>query len=444
MLLGRSRESGSRSWLGPAVICGAMAGLYLWFVHAYGVNVPFEDEWHMVTLLASVHHGQLSINMLWAQHNENRMLFAYLVLLVLELTSHFNTTVEMYASAALLLAAIVLIWRLHRTTAGGWSWGLVPAALVLLSLAQFTISLQGFAVAIYMVIASFALAMWLLERSSDRPWLLGLAVLVAVIGSYSSIQGLAIWPAGIAYFVVRHRSQRQILLWTGAGLATSALYLVGFNWALTGGGGVGSALSQPLLSLHYLALLVGSAVPQSSLLHLDQRTLSVLGIVILAAVAAIYFVAYRLRPAPEMAVAIAIITLGLVVDLLNTLGRAGEGVPYAASGRYVVFNLWLLAGVWLGALEAWRLLRKKSAVPTLALSGAAVLVGLQIGLSLHSGLIAGQDLHKQREVAVRLVAHYANSQPALVRQDVYPSYSVFVERAMILRHLRLSVFARVG
>ncbi|MHB1500445.1 MAG: hypothetical protein ACYCYK_04635 [Candidatus Dormibacteria bacterium] len=438
------QEWRSRGWLGPAVICLAMAGLYLWFVHAYGVNVPFEDEWHMVTLLASVHHGRLSLNMLWAQHNENRMLFAYLVLLVLELASHFNTTIEMYASAALLLAAVVLIWRLHRTTAGGWSWGLVPAALVLLSLAQFTISLQGFAVAIYMVIASFALAMWLLEGSSDRPWLLGLAVLVAVIGSYSSIQGLAIWPAGMAYLVLRHPSRRQILLWTGAGLATSGLYLVGFNWALTGGGGLGAALSQPTTSLHYLALLVGSAVPQSTLLHLDLTTLSALGIVILAMAAAIYLLAYRLRPAAELAVAIAMVTLGLVVDVLNTLGRAGQGVSYAASGRYVVFNLWLLAGVWLGALAAWRRLRQESAIPTLGLCCAVVLVGLQIGLSLHSGLIAGRDLHKQREAAARLVAHYANSQPALVRKDVYPSYSVFLERAMILRHLRLSVFARVS
>jgi hypothetical protein len=429
------------SGLLPAAIGAAMAGLYLWFVHANGVNVPFEDEWHMVTLIASVHRGQLNLGMLWAQHNENRMLFAYLLLLLLELNSRFNTTVEMYGSAALLLAALVGLWQLYRRTSGGGSWEVVPAVLVLLSLAQFTVSLQGFAIAIYMVIACFVAALWLLEASGRAVGWLGLAALVAVVASYSSIQGLAIWPAGIAFLVVRDRSLKQVLAWTGTGVATSALYLVGFNWSLAGGGGLRAAIAHPTTSLHYLALLAGSVVPQSSVLHLDLRALSALGIVILLGAAASYLLYWRLRPAPEMGVAMAMITLGLVIDVLNTMGRAGEGVSYANSGRYVVFNLWLLAGLWLGAWNIWQRLHRSSALPTIALLGAGAVVALQIALSLHAGLVAGRDLHRQREVAARLVDHYQTAPPALVQADVYPSYPVFRQRAVVLRQLHLSVFA---
>lgn len=430
------------AWVLPAAICAAMGGLYLWFVHADGVNVPFEDEWHMVILLASVHRGQLSLNMLWAQHNENRMLFAYLLLLILELSSRFNTTVEMYFSAALLLAGVAGIWWLHQRTGGGGPWIMVPAALILLSLAQFTVSLQGFALAIYMVIAGFVLGLWLLEASSRVGWLLGLAALAAVVASYSSIQGLAIWPAGIAFLIVRNRAPRDVLIWTAAGLVTSAVYLVGYNWTLVGGGGLRASLSHPTTSLHYLALLIGSVVPQSSVLHLDLRSLSALGIVILLGAGGVYLAYWRMRPAPEMGLALAMITLGLVIDVLNTMGRAGEGVSYANSGRYVVFNLWLLAGLWLATWNIWHRLRLRTALPSLALVGASILVTAQIGLSLHAGLVAGWDLHRQRETAVRLVDHYGKASPALVQEDVYPSYPVFRQRASMLRDLHLSVFAR--
>ena len=418
-----------------------MAGLYVWFVHANGVNVPFEDEWHMVTLIASVHRGQLNLGMLWAQHNENRMLFAYLLLLVVELSSHFNTTVEMYCSAALLLGALVGLWQLYRRTAGGGPWELAIAVLVLLSLAQFTVSLQGFAVAIYMVVAAFVAALWLLETGGRSVWWLGAAALVAVVASYSSIQGLAIWPAGIAFLIVRNRAPKEVLTWTGIGLATSAVYLVGYNWSVVGGGGLRAAVARPTTSLHYLALLVGSVVPQSTVLHLDLRALSALGIVILLAVAAVYVAYWRMRPAPEMGVSVAMITLGLVVDVLNTLGRAGLGVSYANSGRYVLFNLWLLAGLWLAAWSIWRRLRRGSALPTIALIGVGALVAIQITLSLHAGLVAGRDLHRQREVAARLVDHYRDAPPALVQADVYPSYPVFRQRAVVLKELHMSVFA---
>ncbi|MHB8312793.1 MAG: hypothetical protein ACYDD0_05770, partial [Candidatus Dormibacteria bacterium] len=162
----RLRQPPSRSrsaWAGA--VLAAAAALYVWFVHRYGVSVPFEDEWHMVPLLLAIHQGQLSPAMLWVQHNENRMLFAYIALLALELASHFNTTVEMYASAGLLLGALALLLRLHQINTVGHLLGFVPAALMILSLAQDAVALQGFAVAIYLTLACLALTVWLLEGS---------------------------------------------------------------------------------------------------------------------------------------------------------------------------------------------------------------------------------------------------------------------------------------
>ncbi|EQD70080.1 hypothetical protein B1B_05187, partial [mine drainage metagenome] len=129
---------------GLALAVTSLAALaYLGFVHRYGVNVPFKDEWAMVSLDRLLAHGQLTVSALWAQHNENRMLFPNLLMLGLDHFSHFNTKVEMYGSAILLLGALALTGLLYGRTAGGSLLWFAPAALLVLSWAQYAVSLQG-------------------------------------------------------------------------------------------------------------------------------------------------------------------------------------------------------------------------------------------------------------------------------------------------------------
>ena len=442
----RLRQPPSRSrsaWAGA--VLAAAAALYVWFVHRYGVSVPFEDEWHMVPLLLAIHQGQLSPAMLWVQHNENRMLFAYIALLALELASHFNTTVEMYASAGLLLGALALLLRLHQRNTAGHLLGFVPAALMILSLAQDAVALQGFAVAIYLTLACLVLTVWLLEGSGRRSWVLAMAVVIAVIASYSSIQGLAVWPAGLAYMAARGHSPRRVLIWVGGGLLTAAVYLAGFNWTLADGGGIISVVTHPARTLHYIALLAGSAIPGSAVLHIGLAELSIVGALVLVGSGAVYGYWLVHRPAPDLALALAVIGFASVVDILNTVGRSHFGVSYAASPRYVIYNVWLLAGLWLGLAQIWRRQRSGNRPwPTLALGAVGLVAAMQVGLSLHSGVVAGSVLQQQRERAVSLVLDYRQAAPAAVHLYLYPSYSTFEQRAKVLHQLRLNVFASGG
>ena len=52
----------------------APPALYFLFVAHYGVNFIYWDEWAVVPLINAELHGSLTFTMLWAQHNENRML----------------------------------------------------------------------------------------------------------------------------------------------------------------------------------------------------------------------------------------------------------------------------------------------------------------------------------------------------------------------------------
>ena len=47
-----------------------------WYVHCYGVNVPWGDQWDgMAPLFEKWFAGTLSFGDFWAQHNEHRCLF---------------------------------------------------------------------------------------------------------------------------------------------------------------------------------------------------------------------------------------------------------------------------------------------------------------------------------------------------------------------------------
>src|ERR1700694_2659934 len=78
--------------------CCALA-LYFWFIHQYGVNAIYVDQWDNIALLThssffqNSYMGHMSLTHLWAQHNESRMLFPNLVVLLLGTTTHMNVVV---------------------------------------------------------------------------------------------------------------------------------------------------------------------------------------------------------------------------------------------------------------------------------------------------------------------------------------------------------------
>jgi hypothetical protein len=67
------------------------------------------DQWSDVDLIRASYSGHLSLAALWAQHNENRMLFPDLLAVAMSRLDAFNVSGEEYLSALLLIAAVALI-----------------------------------------------------------------------------------------------------------------------------------------------------------------------------------------------------------------------------------------------------------------------------------------------------------------------------------------------
>jgi len=167
--------------------------LYFWFIHNYGVNWLHADQWYDIKLIRSWFSGHLTLGELWAQHAENRIFFQNLLTLLLARTTHFNVVDEEYLGAAMLVGATALLILAHRRRSISVPWlAYCPVAFVMLSIAQWGCALYGFELGWFMVMLALASSLYLLDRSELTRSVMAGAVVAAVVGSFSSLQGLFI------------------------------------------------------------------------------------------------------------------------------------------------------------------------------------------------------------------------------------------------------------
>ena len=97
----------TRLWLfrlGLAVGLGLPVFLCFNFIYRFGVDVPFWDQWELVPFLDLWASGTLSLGDLFSQHNEHRIFFPRLIMLLLAAATGWNSRAEMWFNFSLLLA----------------------------------------------------------------------------------------------------------------------------------------------------------------------------------------------------------------------------------------------------------------------------------------------------------------------------------------------------
>ncbi len=128
------------------------------------------------------------------------------------------------------MAAVALIIAAHKRRAPDRPWvAYCPVAILMFSVVQAENTLWGFQLAWYLILLLLAGVLFLL----DRPTLsiagsVG-AIVLAIVGSYSSFQGLFIWVAGLLLLFYRRRPGYLVAVWVAAAVLTTALYFYNFN-----------------------------------------------------------------------------------------------------------------------------------------------------------------------------------------------------------------------
>jgi hypothetical protein len=340
-----SPRSDWRSWLIPiATLLGFAipAVSYLWMIHADGVNVIFADQWDDVALIGHAYSGTLHLSTLWAQHYENRIFFPNLVVLALAYTTHFNVVIEEYLSAFMLFGATALVICAHkrRSPERRWIW-YCPVAFLFLSLAQAINALFGFQMAWYLVLLMTALALFLLDQEPPQWPVFGVAIAAAVIASFSSLQGLLVWPAGLLLIYLRRRPRHLAITWIGSAVLTGVIYFVGFNF-----NAAQSASPDPAAVPTFFVRIVGDIVGEGQPGLLVTLFGSVL--VVTAIWALVRFATRERTTTGGRPLALSLILFGLIFSALTAYGRSGGlDVEY----RYTVFAIFVLVGLYLAVLD---------------------------------------------------------------------------------------------
>jgi hypothetical protein len=393
----------------------ALAGLYVTFVAAYGVNGLWFDDWGFVSIVHAAQGGHLSLGLLWAQHNENRMAIAYLAMLAVALPTHYDTKVVMLLDAGFFVAtfgvwlAIVSSFCQRRVTLPL----VAVCGVVWFSLADWQNALWGFQLAWYLILgALLAMLLLLLNRSPDRTELGRLigAVAVAAVASYSSAQGLLLWPVGLICLAWGWRGPRRSCariegpIWVGAGGVATAIYFVGYS-----GNGFSPdvLIDSPRLVVDSVLANIGNVFPSSSpLLGLHE----VLGAIILVAAGVVSYVSLRdPKLEPRGALPLCLLVFALLFDLSVTTDRLIFGLALSVTSRYTMANLLLPLGLiaygWSKLPRGFQMRRLPTAVIAIGgVCGALILV--QLIVSTDYGLRQAAQHEATMTTANRIVVNF--------------------------------------
>ena len=322
--------------------------IYLWFLHHYTVNAIWWDQWSDAVLIRDSYDGRLSLAALWAQHNENRIFFPNLLVLAMSRLDSFNVTIEEYVSAVLLLASVALIIGAHKRRSPGQPWlSYCPIVILMLSVVQAQNILWGFQLAWYVVLVTLCGTLFLLDRKTLSSFALLSGLVLAVIGSFSSLQGLLIWVAGLILLFYRRRSPLIMVLWSAVGLVTTVVYFYHLNSVTPANQ---TAVHLPSQAIRYFFESIGDVLGMPLATNdIGAYIVAALGcLIVLLALLAVWSGGRHRDNESGAPLGVALIVFGLLFAMATTYGRARSWPQVAVAGsRYTTFDLLILVGTYL-------------------------------------------------------------------------------------------------
>ena len=328
---------------------GVPIAAYVWFLHRYSLNVITGDQWDDVNVIIHSYKHVFDWSSLWSQHNENRIFFPNLIVLALAYTTHFNIQVEEYLSAILLVASAALLTWAHKRRSPSTPWlYYCPVVILMLSFVEFGDTLFGFQLAWFLVLFAVAVTFIVLDRPVLTQWWLAVGIAAAVVASYSSLQGLIVWPTGLLLLYYRRRPMSFTIVWVAAAAVTVAVYFTDYVSPVNP-----AAIRHPLAGIEFFLVIIGDIVglPVSGR-NATGIAVLVLGLII-AVVAIWVLVLYCRRRDTESGnpIAAALICFGLLFAASVTIGRISQGWPGASQSRYRMFDMLMLVGLYLAVLD---------------------------------------------------------------------------------------------
>jgi hypothetical protein len=400
-----------------------LVALYLLYTVHDSVNNLYSDDWIIVKFIDAELHHHLMLDQLWSSQGAggNRLFFPYLFVVGVGLATNENTRVMVVINAVVFSATYVIFLLLLRTYLRRRLTVISVAAtgLIWFSLVDYLNALWGIQFAWYLIVLCFVAMLYFLLRDNRGLPALFSAMGLAVVASYSSIQGLLLWVIGLLCIVwpfwnardePRRKQHVELIAWLVVAATATAVYFWNFqaNLVLSSSSSrQGSAyplaepptwaLSHPGRLLQFFVVDVGNVIPQAGLvLHeLIGAALFVVSVFVLIQSLLLQRHSQRL-PLP-----VALISFGLLWDAACAVGRLSYGLGIAYSDVYTMPNLLVVVGIvcyglwWLNNLEYTRPKTSARLRIQLPLAMLAVFLLVQLATNTEYGLNNGNQLRQQ-------------------------------------------------
>jgi hypothetical protein len=248
----------------------------------------------------------------------------------------------------LLAATFLLIWAHKRRSASSPWLYYVPVPILLLSVVQWQNTLWGFQMAWYLVLLALAATLLVLDRERLSWLAFGVAIVFAIVGSFSSLQGLIIWPAGLILLYHRRRPWPLAAVWIAAAAGSVILYF--HNFSNPAGDAPNAVWQNPLLAAKFSLALVGDVVGVPMTKSPNYPVMVFGAVIVLVAVITVVMYGIRRDERSGSPLGVALICFGLLFAATVTQGRLIYGYLSASQSRYTTFDLLILVGVYLTLL----------------------------------------------------------------------------------------------
>ena len=397
-----------------AVAC-TLPLLIFYLLRKYAVNVPEGDEWAVSMLVVKMHQGTLTLQDLWEQHNEHRMLVPYSIMMLLAKPG-WNVIRETYFSLVLVvctqIVTLLLLRKIFRGTALGVAFLFASCCL------YFTVQaenwLWGFQIAWFLTGFLLVTQVWLLTVFPLATWSYWLSVLVAFAASFTMSSGLNLWIVGLVLLWLNRKQvgPRKIGLWVILSIVGFAIYLHG--WSRSGLQSHPSyAFTHPIEFFGYLFAYFGTSFGAWAGLDFSM----VLGALVLAGFGFLVFTYVRRPSAGFGDVEIPWIAVGcfsLLCGGMTDIGRVGFGIGQSMAGRYTTYSDFLWVATFALALHA-TLPYLKNVPVRIASAALTLLLILCYSNASGAGLQAMRSFHQRDEVSLGVMKIYASASDDVLR-----------------------------
>ncbi|MGH9343681.1 MAG: hypothetical protein ACRD19_07970 [Terriglobia bacterium] len=348
--------------------------------------LPFMDYWRVIDNYAQ--YKALDPAFLWQQHNEHRIIFPEIVFALDMVMAHGCEIVSLVASflcyfslwvviawtllsdskasrtsrlAAVLLAAVVLGWKSSASALARpflLQWTLMQLS-ALLSLAFLTVAKT--------------------KASSKR--YLSLTITAAVIATYSSGNGMLLWPVLIAAAFVISLTRRQIVALAASGAVSVGCYFIGYHFLSELR--VANFFLHPLYSLGFIGAYL--SMPFGAIK--SPMFGAYLGLIMLAVTILLFIYAARtdLLSSRTAVVLFGSCAFAVLTAIMTAAGRMNPSDPRftnAEPARYLTVPLanwaiFIALCLWVAGRRRWRALSPPVLAVFFALLIALVIVKLR-------------------------------------------------------------------